>query len=78
GKWDRRMAVMPSSIIRTARSLLKAIVVLLLFVLVLRFRLRLVPERVDGTVVSELRVAESRAVAALAVCPHHPHLAELV
>ncbi|MEX6650918.1 hypothetical protein AB2D32_33405, partial [Pseudomonas aeruginosa] len=25
---------------------------------------------VDGTVVSELRVAESRAVAALAVCPH--------
>ncbi|MBN0610166.1 hypothetical protein JTM17_35250, partial [Pseudomonas aeruginosa] len=78
GITDRRIATIASSITPSARSFAQAIVGLLLFVVVLWFRVRLVPERVDGTVVSELRVAESRAVAALAVCPHHPHLAELV
>ncbi|WP_305828021.1 hypothetical protein, partial [Pseudomonas aeruginosa] len=70
------IATIASSITPSARSFAQAIVILLLFVVGLRFRL--VPERVSGEVPGVLGVAKSRAVAALAVCPHHPHLAELV
>ncbi|VZR85641.1 hypothetical protein PERCYII29_2535 [Pseudomonas aeruginosa] len=38
------------------------------------FRVRLVPERVSGEVPGVLGAAESRAVAALAVCPHRDAL----